>query len=173
MVLLKKWFEPKWVVVTSLAIVALDMTNADGRYITKEGTPLRPQSDYVSTMDKRFPFEPSQADLRILEKEKGSIPKAEFDAEVRASEKRWKDQLGIKALNQKAKYASQFEVLNANTHFRVLDFSQNPTSDGKTPYFHKSIGGYHGVEELIKIISIFEIFRVQHGQTRSNFRVHG
>ncbi|TVZ55724.1 membrane protein YfhO [Lutibacter sp. Hel_I_33_5] len=38
------------------------------------------------------------------------------------------------------------EILKDKTHYRVANFTGNPMEDGRTSYFHKSIGGYHAAK---------------------------
>ena len=38
------------------------------------------------------------------------------------------------------------QILEDKTHYRVADFTKNPINDGRTSYFHQSIGGYHAAK---------------------------
>ncbi|WP_086030354.1 YfhO family protein [Tenacibaculum holothuriorum] len=38
------------------------------------------------------------------------------------------------------------EILKDKSHYRVIDITKNPMMDGRTSYFHKSIGGYHAAK---------------------------
>lgn len=38
------------------------------------------------------------------------------------------------------------EILKDKSHYRVIDLTKNPMMDGRTSYFHKSVGGYHAAK---------------------------
>jgi len=67
------------------------------------------------------------------------------------------------AKNEFQKTASDEMILkDADPNYRVLSFLQSPFQDGFTPYFHKSIGGYHGAklrryQEVIEKYLAYEV----------------
>ena len=52
---------------------------------------------------------------------------------------------GIRPLSKEEEQIAQLSALNFRSDFRVLNLN-NPFNDGRTPYFHKAVGGYHGAK---------------------------
>jgi len=72
----------------------------------------------------------------------------------------------IEATFTKSK-ADEFILKDSDISYRVLNL-ENPFNDGYTPYFHKSIGGYHGAklrryQELIETHLSSNITNIQQG----------
>ncbi|MFN3917814.1 MAG: YfhO family protein [Flavobacteriales bacterium] len=103
-------------------------------------------SKWVPKEKYEFPYAPNAADMEIFE--------SEASAEVKQTAQKRIDELRDKKRNYGASSISVtaeeqgailFAELNKSTNFRVLNMG-NPFNDGRTPYFHKSVGGYHGAK---------------------------
>ena len=129
--LVKRWTQARYIVLGAVFITAVDLLSVDGRYLS--------DANYISQLDKRFPFEATKADRAILAQERQRI--ADFDAQWEAAKGRWEDRLDAKLTRRynRVADAAAFEVLNANSHYRVFDLA-NPFNDARTSYFHKSVG---------------------------------
>ena len=56
--------------------------------------------------------------------------------------------------------AADQEILKDKSHFRVVDFSNNPINSAQASYFHKSLGGYHAAKpQRIQDLYNFHIFK--------------
>ena len=165
--MVKQWLKAQWVALGVAFLVTVDMMTVDNRYLSDK--------NYVSKMDKRFPFEATAADRAILAQEQQSI--ADFSSELEVAKARWEDRLDAKLTRRYARVAdaAAFEVLNANSHFRVFELA-NPFNDARTSYFHKSVGGYHGAklrryQEFIEQVLTPERAAVIQSIQAGNFRL--
>ena len=120
-------------------LVLVDLWMVDKRYLNNEST----GKGYKMWVDKQQsvnPYRPSVADNFILNNEIQINPAVgkKIDAGVNEA---------MTKLNGKnsdiEKEKVTFRELGFATDYRVLAFP-NPLSDGRTSYFHKSLGGYHG-----------------------------
>ena len=59
------------------------------------------------------------------------------------------------------------QIQEDKSHYRVADFTNDPMQDGRTSYFHKSIGGYHAA----KMKKYQELFDYQVAKEPMNFEV--
>lgn len=144
---------PAIVVMGGLGLLAvIDLYQVDQRYLNNEKN-QSVYNHYVKAVDRLVPYEASPGDLEILGEEARLVP--EYDKTVKALTKVYHSKLESnrdKKL-EKVALAVEFGALNLRTNYRVLRFSSTNgvskgelTGDGKTPFFHKSLSGYHGAK---------------------------
>lgn len=147
--------------IVLFALVLLDMWPVNKRYLNNE----KERGKYVQwedPADNLFPYAPSTADLAILENEAGNRTgllrvagdsyenRRSFEDMTAVHEQMLmsrKESAGVKkrALSKEEQGIASLSALNFQSNFRVLNMG-NPFNDGQTPYFHKSVGGYHGAK---------------------------
>ncbi|MBN1949726.1 MAG: YfhO family protein [Bacteroidales bacterium] len=141
-------------------IVLVDLFMVDKRYFTNEKT-VNHINKWVDKYSYSNPFKPSLADSSILLKEIKNNPEIAESIEKSFAEIDESEfPIHRQYLNEQNKII--FRELNYHTDYRVFalaipvgimyDVEEgqamgiNAFSDGRTPYFHKSLGGYHGAK---------------------------
>jgi len=141
----------------AIAIVAFDNISISKRYLNNEEEGGVYKS-YEPTDAAAFPTLPALADNRILASEMESVPN--FASKVSELQSKMVESIQYKQITdeQTRRAIAAFGILNLNTDYRVLSFS-NPFAETTTSYFHKSIGGYHGAKlKRYQEIADFYIF---------------
>lgn len=140
------------IAVPVLGIILLfDLVSVDLRYLNKDAKG-RTMVHFENTWEKRYPFSPTTADMSVLDREATKIEGFdESAAKIRTAKS--KDFIGKKPSNSQAILdAEVFGALNLQSNYRVYQLVtpeggfSNPTQDGRTSFFHKSLGGYHGAK---------------------------
>ena len=170
----------KWYIAAGILalVVTGDMWSVSSRYLNedKRTNPQTEKMEYISYSkkdEKVIPYEPDNCDSFILEKEKKSV--VGFDEKVAEL----KDGMSKEELFRRVKskerldYYAEYGVLQLNTDYRVLLTSGSVFSEASMPFFHKSLGGYHGAklkryQEMIDFYLLGEIASINEAlQTRS------
>jgi hypothetical protein len=141
----------------AIAIVAFDNISISKRYLNNEEEGGVYKS-YEPIDAAAFPTLPALADNRILASEMESVPN--FASKVSELQSKMVESIQYKQITdeQTRRAIAAFGILNLNTDYRVLSFS-NPFAETTTSYFHKSIGGYHGAKlKRYQEIADFYIF---------------
>lgn len=130
------------------AAILVDLWMVDKEYLNNKENPnvSRTSSErYISwTKPDKFlvPYNPSVVDQQILQIESQQNPKIKEEIDNRI--------VALKRENprfdQRKLIDVQYSELMEETHYRVLNVNARLDQDVRTPYFHKSLGGYHGAK---------------------------
>lgn len=141
----------------AIAIVCFDNISISKRYLNNDEEDGVYKS-YEPTDLAAYPTLPSLADNLILSNEAATI--SNFSTKVSDLQAKMVESVQYKQITdeQTRNSMAAFGVLNLNSDFRVLSFS-NSFAETTTSYFHKSIGGYHGAKlKRYQEIADFYIF---------------
>lgn len=151
-------------------LVLVDLWQVDKRWVNnnvakdeqgnpakdKEGNPIYEMWTKADANDK--PHRANPVDYKILQNEMKMQPEMEKTIMAKlndlTAEKKESGTANFQLTPEETDYIA-FGVLNLNTNYRVLNTTQALDQDGRSCYFHKSLGGYHGAK-LVRIQDVID-----------------
>ncbi|HRH39734.1 MAG TPA: hypothetical protein PK760_15395, partial [Flavobacteriales bacterium] len=142
----KRW---KWnsavLVFLLIAITLVDQFTVDKRYVNNEKDKGR-YLTWEDPKDHAFPFDPTAADMAILQGEWNPKAEALHKTTLERMKKERAGERGTdKLVGKNEEVITRFGSLRRSSDYRVLTMA-NPFNDSRVSYFHKSLGGYHGAK---------------------------
>lgn len=144
----------KAVLITGVGVLMLvDLIPTDQKYLNNKKDEAGEFYYWEPTEDHTSPFNVYEGDNQIYQMEVAEQPWIADSVKKKLTELNATSDV---PLDNKAREIAKFSVLNKLTNFRVANF-QGLTSESRTSYFYKSLGGYHGAK-LRRIQDIFDFF---------------
>lgn len=162
------------VLIAALGVIFLgDLWSLNKEYINNQAPPRGgPAGKYASWIkpDKfKVPFEPSPIDQQIFNTEVQANPQIQQNIQNRLNDLKSTQ----RRLDPRKLYDVQYSELMEATHYRVLNTAARLDQDVRTPYFHKTLGGYHGAK-LKKYQELVDFhLGIEHYQLRQGFAQGG
>jgi hypothetical protein len=131
-----------YILIFSIGILTMiDLFSVSTNYLSKN------EKYWIDKLDKKYPIFSTQAEQTILDNELKHDPLlvSKIEEAKKAGESIAIDYDVTGSLKSKIIASEVFSALNANTNYRVFDFTGGFNST-RASYFHKSIGGYHGAK---------------------------
>ena len=152
-------------------IVFIDLWLLDKQYLNNKENPnaAGKNEKYISWIKPekfKIPYDPTTADRQILAIESGKNPeiKQGIDNRINALKKESRGRI-----DQRKIIDIQYSELMEHTHYRVFNVNARMDQDVRTPYFHKTLGGYHGAK-LKKYQEMVDFYLArEHFQLRQAF----
>jgi hypothetical protein len=156
-------------------LILVDLWIVDKTYLNNEEASGRSNSgtkyvSWVKPIKQQIPYEPTSVDLAIMSTEIARNPELKQLIAKRVNDYRVK--FGSR-LDKRKVFDLQFAELMDQTHYRVLNTNARLDQDVQTPFFQKTLGGYHGAK-MKKYQELVDFYLgIEHYQVRQTFAQGG
>ncbi|MCB0802360.1 MAG: YfhO family protein [Flavobacteriales bacterium] len=129
-------------------LVIVDLWSVDKEYLNNETKPnvSKTSSDrylsWIKPNEFSVPYTPSPVDVQIFQNESRLNPEIQKNIQNRVNELKKENS----RFDQRKMIDIEYSELMEATHYRVLNTNARLDQDVRTPYFHKTLGGYHGAK---------------------------